>query len=407
MADPLQSTQTTTTTTPDWYNKSMSDAAQKAATAGTDALNSVNGPNSAYDPNDLQQQAFTNVAANVGNYQPGLTQAGQTLNQAGSTDITGAASPFLKAGTTTSGLDVANKYLTSGTSSAADLVGNYMSPFTQSVVDQIGLANQQNIQQNLSPGITAGAAGSGQFGSQRGANALAMGISNANLGALGQQTSALQAGYTEALKAAEQQRLNQLTAGNTAGTLQNQANVNNVTAGNIAGTLASDQATNLRNTGTAQAALAQQTQSQGLADTNALATLGGQKQTIAQNKLFAPLDILGKQTSVMSGANIPTTSTTTLNPSTLSTIATLGSTAGGIMQQPVVGKNADGTPIYGTSLYDKLKAEFGSSTPNTPNATSIDTTAAGVHTPPPGTPDPLNWSDDTGTMSDGTWYPNP
>jgi len=150
MADLTQSTQTTATTTPDWYNKTIADAARNSATAATNAVNNINGPNSAYDPNALQNQAFNDVVTNVGNYKPGLAQAGNTLNQAASTNITGAAQPFITAGTTTSGLDAANKYLTSGTSSAADLVNGYMNPYTQNVVNQIGLANQQNIAQNLS-----------------------------------------------------------------------------------------------------------------------------------------------------------------------------------------------------------------------------------------------------------------
>jgi hypothetical protein len=248
-----------------------------------------------------------------------------------------------------------------------------MNPYTQNVVDQIRLANQQNIQQNLSPGITAGAVGGGQFGSQRGANALALGISNANIGALGQQAAALQSGYAQALAAAQAQRANQLNAGSTAGTLQNQFNTNRVTAGQVAGNAATQQATNQRDVGTAQASLADQTQKQGLADVNALSTLGANEQAVNQARVTAPLDILSKQAGVMSGANIPTTTNTTFNPSTLSSIATLGSTAGGIMQKPVVGKNADGTPIYGDSLYDKLKAEFGSSTPSEP---SIDTSGS-------------------------------
>jgi hypothetical protein len=114
----------------------------------------------------LQQQAFTDVGKNVGNYQPALNAAGRNYGAAAGTDITGAANPYLQAGTATSGLTQANPYLQSGTSSAADLVGNYMNPYTQNVVDQIRLANQQNIAQNLSPAITSGAVGAGQFGSK-------------------------------------------------------------------------------------------------------------------------------------------------------------------------------------------------------------------------------------------------
>lgn len=356
MVDFTQSSETTSTTTPTFYTNYLTDLASKGTAAGA-AVD----PN-AWNATALQNKAFTDVASNVGNYQPSLTAAGSSFNRAGATDISGAANPYLTAGTSTSGLSVAQPNLTAGASSAANLVGGYMNPYTQNVVDQIRLANQQNIQQNLSPGITAGAVGGGQFGSQRGANALALGISNANIGALGQQATALQSGYTEALRAAQQQRANELTAAQTAGTLQNQANINRVTAGQIAGNLAAQQGQLYRDVGTGQAALASQTQQQGLADVNALATLGGQQQIIAQNKALMPLDVLGKQASLMSGAQLPTTTTRTMNASPLSTIASLTGITAGTFARPVVGRNTDGSPIYGSSLWETLKNQFGSTT---------------------------------------------
>ena len=295
-----------------------------------------------------------------------------------------------------------------------------MNPYTANVVDQIRLANQQNIQQNLSPGITAGAVGGGQFGSQRGANALALGISNANIGALGQQTAALQAGYSEALKAAQQQRLNQLNAGQTAGTLQNQANVNQVTAGQTAGNLAAQQGQLLRDVGTGQAALANQTQTQGLADVNALATLGGQQQAIAQNRQLAPLEILGKQASIMSGANLPTTVTSTMKGSPLSAIAGLGATAAGIFS-PTAGttvRQPDGSYITtpGASLMDQLTAWYkkqADTTPNIPaaNPYSTDPSQRGSSEPITGpsepiivTPDPTAGAGTDPTFDDPYYY---
>ena len=358
MADLTQSSQTTATTTPQYYTDYLSNLASKGTAAGADVAANIASPTSAWNPTALQSKAFTDVNTNVGNYQPGLTTAGQTFTNAGATDITGAADPYLKAGTTTSGLTRANPYLTSGTSSAADLVGGYMNPYTSNVVDQIRLANQQNIQQNLSPGLTAGAVGGGQFGSQRGANALALGISNANIGALGKQAEALQSGYAQALAAAQAQRAAQIQAGNTAGTLQNQFNTNQTTAGQVAGNMAGQQGQLLRDVGTGQAALANQQQTQGLADVNALATLGAQQQTIAQNKALAPLDVLGKQASIMSGAQLPTSVTSTMTGSPLSAIAGLGATAAGLFN-PTAGttvRNADGTytTVPGTSLGDRF-----------------------------------------------------
>jgi hypothetical protein len=211
-----------------------------------------------------------------------------------------------------------------------------------------------------------------------------LGISNANIGALGEQSKALQTGYAQALAAAQEQRKNQLTAGSTAGTLQNQFNTNRVTAGQIAGNAAEQQATNQRNVGLAQAALADQTQKQGLADVNALATLGEQERTLKENKVLAPLDILNKRASILSGATIPTSTTTQFDPSTLSTISTLVATGAGIYNKPVIGKNADGTPIYGESLWDRAKGSLSS----TAGDGSGNRTAS-----------------NTFQSSDGKWYP--
>lgn len=350
MADLLSSSATSTTTTPQYYTDYLSGLAQKGTAAGNAAQYVGASP--------LQQQAFGAVSDNVGNYQPALTAAGTNYTNAANTDISGAANPYLQAGTQTSGLTQANPYLTAGTTSAAPLISSYMNPYTQNVVDQIRLANQQNIAQNLSPGITAGAVGAGQFGSQRGANALALGISNANIGALGQQASALQSGYTQALQAAQQQRANQLAAGQTAGTLQNQYNTNQVTAGQVAGNAASQQAANRIAAGTGQMNLGQQQQQSGLADVNALSTLGQQQQQIAQNKELFPLDVAAKQAAILSGAQIPTTVTNTMEASPLSAIAGLtGLTAG------MFTKNASGT-TPAENLWTSLSNLIPKSTPN-------------------------------------------
>ena len=324
---------TTATTTPQYYTDYLNNVATRG-TAGANAAQFVGA-------SPLQTQAFTNVGTNQGNYQPALTAAGQNFGAAAGTDISGATQPYLN-NTAVSGLTQANPYLQSGTSSAAPLISDYMNPYTQNVVNQIGLANQQNIAQNLSPGITAGAVGSGQFGSQRGANALALGISNANIGALGLQSQALQTGYTNALQAAQQQRANQLTAGSTAGTLQNQYNQNQATAAQVAGNAASQQAQALNNAATGQINLGQQQQASGLADVNALSTLGGQQQTIAQNQQLFPLDVAARQMAALSGAQIPTTTVQTATGSPLSAIAGLGALAGGLFS-----KNASGTSAAG------------------------------------------------------------
>lgn len=311
------SSSSSTSTTPGYYTDYLTDLATRGKAATTAATAPGGAGTLANMPNANQTAAFNKVGANVGNYVPGLEAAGLTTNQAGGVNMTTAANPYLA---------TAQGNLNQGAQGADQLVGNYMNPYTQSVVDQLRMANQQNIQQTLSPGITTGAVGAGQFGSQRGANALAMGISNANTGALAAQSSALQAGYTQALQAAQAQRQNQLTAGATG-----------VQAGTAAANAASQTATNYLNTGKQQASLADQTQTAGLADVNALANLGAQQQTIALNAANYPMSVLGEQAKLMSGQAIPISTTNTATGSTLGAIAGLGSLATSLFTKNAAG----------------------------------------------------------------------
>lgn len=306
------SSATETTTQPEYYTNYLTDLASQGKTAVANAQFA--------DANANQAAAFKNVGTNVGNYLPGLTTAGTTTGLAGGLNMATAANPYLT---------TAQNNLAQGVQGADQIVGNYMSPYMTNVMDSIRAANQQNIQQNLAPGLTAASVGAGQFGSQRGANALAMGISNADIGAAKEQSAALQSGYTQALAAAQKQRENQLAAGATG-----------VQAGSAAANAASQAAQNYLNTGKQQAALAEQLQTAGLADTNALATLGAQQQAIAQNKADYPMKMLGLEAGLMSGQTIPSTVTKTSTASPLSIIAGLGSFGAGLFSAPAGGTSA-------------------------------------------------------------------
>ena len=314
----LDSSATETTTAPAYYTNYLTDLASQGKTAVANAQ--------FQDANANQLAAFQNVGANVNNYVPGLTAAGTTTGLASGLNMATAANPYL--GTPGAGAS-AQDYLSAGATGADQIVGNYMSPYMTNVMDSIRAANQQNIQQNLAPGLTAASVGAGQFGSQRGANALSMGISNANIGALKEQSTALQSGYTQALAAAQKQRENQLTAG-----------ASQIQAGTAAANAASQAAQNYLNTGKQQAALAEQLQTAGLADTNALATLGAQQQAIAQNKADYPMKMLGLQAGLMSGQTIPMSVTKTATASPLSIIAGLGTMGAGLFSAPAGGTSA-------------------------------------------------------------------
>ena len=120
MANLLSSSQVSSTTAPGFYTDYLSNlassgqAAQKAAQyAGTQPL---------------QQEAFTNVAQNVGAFQPSISSGQQLVGQAAGQDITGAAQPYLQAGTAVNPLTTLQPYAqsamgTTGVQTASPMVG--------------------------------------------------------------------------------------------------------------------------------------------------------------------------------------------------------------------------------------------------------------------------------------------
>jgi len=307
MADLLQSSATTTTQAPSYYTDYLNSLANKGATAVNNAQFIGAQP--------LQQQAFTGVQQNVGAYRPGLQTAQNYLGQATNLSPLSAAAP----------------YFNNANVDPSKLAAGYMSPYTESVVKSIGDLNQRNIQQNLAPQATAGAVGSGQFGSQRGAQVLGQTIQNANTDALAQQNQALQAGYTQALTAAQKQQALEAQLGQSAGQLAGTGQTNLINASTVGGTLAG------------------QAQSLGLADVNALSTLGGQQQQILQNQQLFPLQNLNTESGLLRGYNIPTSSKQVMEGSPLSAIAGLGTTAYQL-SQPTYTIGPDGKPVAGPSI---------------------------------------------------------
>jgi len=260
----VSTTQTQATTAPDYYTNYLSNLASQGQQAGAGAQY--------VGATGLQNQAFQNVAQNVGNYQPALNQAQNLTTQA-------AQGPN---------------------------INQFMNPYTQDVVNQIGVLGQRNIQENLSPQATAGAVGTGQFGSQRGAQVLGNTLRDAATNITAQQQAALQQGYTQALQAAQNQQQLGLSAG--------------AQMGNLAG----------------------QQQNLGLQDVNALATLGGQQQQIGQNQQLFPLQALTAESGILKGLTVPTSVSSQYSgpmpgayaPSPLQQIAGLGSILGGLYQTP-------------------------------------------------------------------------
>ena len=259
----ITTSQQQATATPQFYTDYLNQLATNGATAAQGAQYIGATP--------LQEQAFNQVGSNVGNYQPALTNATNLASSVGGTSL-------------------------------ADAIGNY---------------GQANIAANLAPQATAGIVGSGQFGSKRGAQALGQTLSNADLGILAQQQTALQ-----------QDQANKIAAANS---------LNNI-------------ATN--------------TQNLGLGDVNALSTLGAQQQTIAQNQQLFPMAQLTAESNLLKGATIPTSTSSSYtgpipgayNNSPLSQIAGVGSVLAGtglgqtLFGSPATGGQAATTGLLGSAV---------------------------------------------------------
>lgn len=361
----IKSTTTQTTTAPDFYTNYLNNLANNTTTAAKNAQFVGTQP--------LQQRAYDLTQSNVGNYQPGLNQAQGAVSNALGTNIPGAAQGYLSgaqgAANNALGTNIpgaAQNYMNLAAAPTSSTVNQFMNPYTQNVVDQIGALGQNNIAGVLAPQTTAGIIGAGQFGSQRGANALAQNVANAGLGITAQQTGALQSGYAQALQAAQNQA--QLY-GNLANTAGNQAQAqgqmqlagSNALAnlGQIAGNQAQAQGQMQLAGANASQNLAGANQQMGLADVNALSTMGAQQQTVKQNEQLFPLQALNSASNVLRGYTMPTSVTSNYvgpgnsgqySASPLQMLAGAGTLAGALSSTPA--GSALGTKI--SDLYNTL-----------------------------------------------------
>jgi hypothetical protein len=332
----ITTTQSQQTTAPGWYTDYLSNLANfvTGQTTGTPAT-TVDGVTKAAVPGaaqfvgtqPLQSAAFQlagNIAKSYGIDPATFLQKSATgasadggSNIAGNVSSTGVSAD---AGTVAGGLqplgvqgalkniqNLSTADITkAGTEGGQSRIEEFMNPYTRQVVDAIGELGKRNINQYLAPGAVGSAVGSGQFGSKRGAEILGQSINQGlqNIGAL--QSQALQSGYTQALQAAQAEQDKRLAQ--------------NLGYGN----------------------LSQVGQGMTLADLNALATMGSQQQTIAQNEELFPLQTALMGAQGIRGYSVPTgVSSTYTGPipgayaaSPLSQIAGLGSIIGGVSNTP-------------------------------------------------------------------------
>jgi len=175
--DPLPDVTTTTqtqATAPEFYTNYLQDIAN----LGQNAVQQ--GGVAGFSP--LQQQAFQMVPDVAFSGAGSMGAASQLLGQAGATTM-------------------------------PDVVADYMNPYTMGVVDEMGRLQQRSIQENILPNLGAAAAGSGQFGSRRQAQVTGNSLRDLQSDLLGKQMQALQSGYTEAGKFAQQDLTRALQAG--------------------------------------------------------------------------------------------------------------------------------------------------------------------------------------------------
>jgi hypothetical protein len=447
MANLLQSSQTQATTAPSYYTNYLSGLASAGQAAQQNAQYVGAQP--------LQTMAFCQAQSGYGAYNPTI-QSGAGYNAQGACaakSISSSANPYLQAGTSSSpvsamspyassamgtsgtsvanplvsagagmsGASAANPYLTTAaTNNPAAMAQSYMNPYICSAVNKMSDIAQRNIQQNLAPQATAAAVGSGQFGSQRGAQVLGQVENNAMTCLNNSIANMLSSGYGQALCAAgkqqallgqlgstagsltNQQAQNAITAGTnlgqltqsqnqvaaglagTSATAQNQQNLANLQAAATAGCLAAKQSGALTNAGQVAGGIGTAGTNARLACINALATLGAQQQTIGQNQQLFPLTTLGSLASLLQGYTQPTTTQTTLCMSPLSAAGTAISSLAGLTQQPISGYTTQCVngvkqlvPTYGSSaltnlgstlsaLPGQLSSLFGGSTTSTP-----------------------------------------
>ena len=203
---------TSQTILPDWYTNYAMQVLANQNAASTMPYTPYAGPRVAeFSPTQQASFDLTGQAANA--YQPALGQATQATQNA--MQQPGA-------------LNVAQPYLGGAAQTAPGVVQQYMNPYQDAVVNRIADLGVRNLNEKIMPGIEGRYIASGQLGfggRQPGAGTpsgmmtdTARAVRDVSDDILGQQSAALQAGYTGALGAAQTDlsRMGQLaqTAGN-------------------------------------------------------------------------------------------------------------------------------------------------------------------------------------------------
>lgn len=209
----------------------------------------------------------------------------------------------------------------------------YENPYTQGVAQSIQTLGDQNLMQNVLPGVNDTFTGAGQFGSSRDANFNALAIENNQLGVSSAQEQALMSGTQQAETAYNTGQQNSILAGQQLGTL-----------GQV-----------VQNTGLKDAAALDQVGQEQQAQNQTNLNTAYQNW---QNQVAYPENQVNFMNSIIRGVPAPTTSTGTAinpqtsyqgsnsstNPSALSQAAATTGASGGLAG--LAGSSVTASPIF-------------------------------------------------------------
>lgn len=304
---------TSSTETPKWMQDAIYNQIQLAQSVANAPYQPYSLPTVA-ELSPLQQQAYQQVQANQGSWQPGMNfaqsgmqdfaskgtadqlrgeqaqylrqglvdqnlNAGQDYwNRAGQQDIMGAAQPYLGQSAQTTAealsdraLSAANPYLQAASQSSAQGINQYMSPYQQNVMDVMAKQGARNLTENLLPGVSDAFIKAGQFGSSRMGEFGSRALRDTQESILNQQAQLANQGYGQALGASQADLARQAQLAGTVGSISG-ADLSRVLQGagqyqnlaQTAGQLTGQQMQNLANLGQMQTGAGQAQQQFGL-----------------------------------------------------------------------------------------------------------------------------------------------
>lgn len=325
-----------------------------------------------------QIAAQQGVRGNVGSYQPYFDKASGAYDAAttaaGNIGTAGAGA-FANAQNSPGGSRAAQPYFdqASGRFTDPGVASSYMSPFLDQVAANTTRLSNQNLQENILPGVNdtfSGGTMGAQFGRERHADITGRAIRDQQNTLTGNLANIYNTGYqnAEGQYNADQSRLG--TLGSSAGSL---ANSTIGAFGNLGSAQTSAAATGVSGqigAGQAQAALGQGTQGAGYTDAAALGQSGATQQALQQQKdtfnLQYPWQLLGQQHDLGTGYQVGSTTNmqgTSTSSQTPASGSPLGSIVGAGLGIAGLGTSGGGT-LGGNFLSGLFKAARGGAVPD-------------------------------------------